>query len=689
MALRNALAVSIPLAIGIEMGNSLAAVALAIGALNVAYADGRDSYLSRARRLLLWSLLTGVAVFVGSISGLSYWAAIVFAAGWAFAAGMMVGVNARTGDLGLNTLVTVIVFAARGADTLQGAFYSGLLVFAGGCIQTLFALLFWPFQRSRPQMLAIGQTFERLAAEVNPDLAAPRFDPLRAPNAKTEETLAALGIDHTVEGERFRLLFDQADRLRLSIYLLKRLRDELGEEDNQSSEVEGDAAEDLDSFLAGTSKVLSEVAQLLITLKRPAEFPTARQEMLDVVERAQVRRRDASMPLGEKIAAALDVISGQLRLVIQLADHSTAPGEAEYLKSVESKPARLQVSNWLPIMRANFTWRSPIFRHAVRLSAAVAVADVIQRGISWQRAYWIPMTVAVILKPDFATTFSRGTLRLGGTIAGLIMATLIYHSLPQSGWTQFFLVGVFAFLLRYLGPANYGVFTVAISGLIVFLLAATGVSPAQVILLRGVNTIAGGLLALTAYALWPTWERFTVSESLAEMLDAGRTYFRQVSLHFTGDDPPGDALLNEARNSWRLKRSAAEGAVDRVLSEPGSARAKTDCLRSILASSFGLGHAVMGLEASLIQKNNVKTAPLEFEQFARDVEFTLYFLSGALRGSAFAYQTLPQLREDYRRMIDSPEAAATLDQYVVAETDRLTVSLNPLREQVARYGSGC
>src|SRR5665213_2687443 len=69
LALRNALAVAVPLAVGIELGNSLAAVAIAIGALNVAFSDGVDPYYQRARRMLLWSFLSALAVFTGSLGG--------------------------------------------------------------------------------------------------------------------------------------------------------------------------------------------------------------------------------------------------------------------------------------------------------------------------------------------------------------------------------------------------------------------------------------------------------------------------------------------------------------------------------------------------------------------------------------------------------------------------------------------
>jgi uncharacterized membrane protein YccC len=688
MALRNALAVAIPLTAGIEMGNPLAAVAVAIGALNVAYSDGRDPYLQRARRMLLWSVLSAVAVFVGSMAGEFHVASVLVAAAWAFAAGMMLAIGTRAGDLGLNTLVSVIVFAAKGSTTPLGALYSGLLVLGGGLLQTGLALLFWPVRANKPQMLAIGQAFLELASEVNPDADTPNFIPIQTPTVQVQETLSALGRDHSIDGERLRLLFDQADRLRLSVYMVNRLRDELGEGDSQKSEAEGDAAEDLDRFLKGTSKLLSAVGDVLVTGTMAADFEALRRPLAELVERAQARKHNTELKLGEPIAAALDVLVGQLRLVIQLATNTTTRGEGEFLDSAHAKPWQLQTTNWRATMRANLTWKSPVFRHAVRLTVCVTVADIIQRSVGWQRAYWIPMTAAVVLKPDFTTTFSRGALRLAGTITGLTLATLIYLLLPQSGWTQLLLVGVYTFFLRYLGPANYGVFTVAISGLIVFLLAAAGTSPGEVIVTRGISTMAGGLIALTAYAVWPTWEKATISDSLADMLEAERAYFRAVADRF-GNPQEGDyRTLDQKRTDWRLKRSAAEAAADRLASEPGNSKVKTDCLNSILASSHALINAVMGLEAGLVQSAPQAT-PAAFRTFANDVDLTLYFLTTALRGSRFAHKNLPKLREDHRRLLESRNALSPLDEYVVIETDRLTVSLNTLREQVARYVSGC
>src|SRR5882724_4668907 len=196
---------------------------------------------------------------------------------------MLISISTRAGDLGLNTLVALIVFEARGVGTLKGAFYTGLLVLAGGLLQTLFALLFWPGRRSTPERLAVGQVYVDFAREVDPNSEASP-SPLSAPTIQAQEALEALDRDHSVSAERFRLLFDQADRLRLSIYLIKRLRDELGEDDNQRSDAEGDAAASLDSLLALTPRLLAATGECLLADQAPAALPALLHDLQSLVE---------------------------------------------------------------------------------------------------------------------------------------------------------------------------------------------------------------------------------------------------------------------------------------------------------------------------------------------------------------------------------------------------------------------
>ena len=104
----------------------------------------------------------------------------------------------------------------------------------------------------------------------------------------------------------------------------------------------------------------------------------------------------------------------------------------------------------------------------------------------------------------------------------------------------------------------------------------------------------------------------------------------------------------------------------------------------MLASSHSLVHAFAGLEAGFLQ-SPLKVMPEALQTFSHDVEFTLYYLSAALRGSVAATQTLPKLREDHRRLLEKRQSLAEADEFVLIETDRITVNLNTLREQVMRY----
>jgi hypothetical protein len=75
----------------------------------------------------------------------------------------------------------------------------------------------------------------------------------------------------------------------------------------------------------------------------------------------------------------------------------------------------------------------------------------------------------------------------------------------------------------------------------------------------------------------------------------------------------------------------------------------------------------------------------EFLIFARDVEKTLEQLATALRGVKVVARHLPDLREDHHRLVDSADSEMIRYALVNEETDRMTNSLNTLREQVLQW----
>jgi uncharacterized membrane protein YccC len=258
----------------------------------------------------------------------------------------------------------------------------------------------------------------------------------------------------------------------------------------------------------------------------------------------------------------------------------------------------------------------------------------------------------------------------------------MFHFLPPGVGLEVVLIGAFVFLLRWIGPANYGIFGIAVSALIVLMIAITGVAPKNVIWARGLNTLMGGTLALIAYAVWPTWERTQVDEVVARLLDSYRVYFARVIEYLEANPSVTPTDLDRLRLASRLARTNALASVDRMQAEPWTRADDIPLLTGMLASSHRFIHAVLSVEAGFVAGNKIRD---EFRAFASDVNAVLAGLAAELRRTLPAGHKWPDLREDHRRLIQNP--LGIIEQYALVnvEADRMTNSLNTLREQVERW----
>ena len=690
IAIRNTVGLALPLIVGFELGMPRGGLAVATGALNVSYSDGSDPYVTRAKRMLLSSVLCAIAVFAGAIAGRNLPGTVAIAMAWAFVAGLVVCISTTASDLGVISTVTLLVFAAQPLTAPQAA-YSALLALGGGLLQTGLSVAMWAVKRYEPERRALANFYEELAhnAEVPAQVAV--AVPTGKASSQAETALAGLGRDTTIEGIRYRALLSQAERLRVGLLTLSRLRVRL---ERESPSHPGGRI--LATYFRMASGVLRLIGNSLMTgslVERP-EVPLA------ALEGGPQELREAALDTKASFLSAvlrearyqMMALNGQVRAAIELANHATPVGEAEFAKQDAEQPWWLRFRGSVATLRANLNLQSSTFRHAVRLAICVAVADVVGRSVDWRRSYWLPMTAVIVLKPDFATTFSRGVLRIAGTIAGLWLATALFHFLPQATVLLILQIVACTFLLRWVGPANYGIFAIAVSALIVLLITILGVAPREVILARGINTAAGGCLALVAYWLWPTWERDDVPERIAQLLDAYREYFHALTKEYVNSasgagvqarlQQGGD--FDEKRLATRRARSNLESSVDRLSAEPGTTAEQMNRLNAMLASSNRFVNAVMALEAGWRHLPPSKIRA-QFGVFAEDVEKTLELLTKMLRGTRVRTKELPDLREDQQRLVRAGEAQNEQFGLVNTEADRITNSLNTLREQVTEW----
>jgi uncharacterized membrane protein YccC len=688
VAVRNTIGFTLAVSLGTLLASPSTGALAGLGALNVSYSDGRDPYSLRARRMLLSALLCAITVFLGAISAHNDIAAIAVAALWAFFAGMVVALGTTAGDLGAITLVTLVVFAAKPLPPLQ-ALGAASVAFGGGLLQTLLSILLLPIRRYGPERRIIADIFGELARMAKSPPSAVNAPPMTKQISDAQEAFAPLARDHGVEAERHVFLLLQAERIRLSVFNLGRLRRRIARDPGGES-----AAAALSRILDDASDALQLVGPTVLAPANPDLAAASTHGPSNRLTADLLRLRALAMPPDHAFFAALlrdarhqsDALRSQIVAAAAAASgtrNDPYPADSQSpVAEASAEPWRLRFQGWRARLAANLSLESTVFRHAVRLAICLAVGDALGRSLSLQRTYWIPMTIAIVLKPDFTSTFSRGVLRVGGTLAGLVLATALFHFFHIGPGTDIALMAVFTLLLRWVGPANYGIFVIAVSALVVLLIAVTGVAPGDVIAARAMNTAIGGGLALAAYAIWPTWEKTQTRSALADMLDAYRAYTSAVTGAYGGQPL---SAIEEVRVRARRARSNAVASVDRMSGEPGVTTRQLTSLNAILVHSHSFVYAAMAMEARLYRLRR-DAQPTWMPGFAASVEHALSAMAGALRDPARLGAGTNRRRGLGDVEVPAPALAPGGNTLLEIEADRVRTSLRSLGEEIARRG---
>jgi uncharacterized membrane protein YccC len=569
---RSAIGVCISLLAGYLTGQPVVAVAAAIGAMSTGFGSLQGIYRTRAATMLLMALAmafsTAVAFFVGHSAVLIVLAVAV----WGFSYGMIAALGPGASAIGVNALVALIVFEHLPQDWALGS-ACVLAMFLGGVVQTVLVVVLWPIQRYPQERRALASAYRDLATYAESSEQHPKV-----PSSAALRVVRATLADPRPFGRRaaaiaFQTLLDEAERIRASLALL------VASEGKTFAEAR-----------ATIARALREIAQSLEDAHAPEDeqlFEQLTRESGNSTVRAlfgQVRAawRAARVPLrGISIPRAVPLFG--------------------------SFP---DIEEPLGIIRANLRGGAPFFRHALRLAIVLGLAATIGEAFALQRGYWVTLTAALVLRPDFTTTFTRGMARIGGTIVGVIAATALVLVVPDTphvylGMAMFFAaIGYAAFQL------NYALFSVTITAYVVFLLALLGIPEHDAIVNRLLATFAGGVLAMLSYLIWPTWEATQVRARLRALVDADLDQTRILLAGLAGDEPRDPARLQAARAQVWAVRASAEESLERMLAEPSTKdRIEPDQALGIMAATQRLGLANTALW-SFYLSDSVEAMPL-------------------------------------------------------------------------------
>jgi uncharacterized membrane protein YccC len=515
---RAALAICVPLSVSFAAGRPTLGVLPATGGLLGTMADAGGPYLSRVKRVCSAAVFGGAAgLTIGAVTHGHGWVAVVALVVVAGVSGLL---SAR-GDIGSVTGLQLLVYTSLGAGPV-GALRPVWHTAAGFLVGVVWALILilpgWlraPYGREQRDVAAVYDALAGLLRSVGGgDFTAARQALTTALNTAYDEVLTARSTATGLNRQRARLLA----ALNAS-HLMAEATVAVG--------------------LAGT---------------RPPPL------VIDVVSRlADAIRTGAPPPM---IPPAWDESAAMLTLRDSMADAARALSRQWYhaWPAAGRAPAAGPV-NWI------FT---------LRLMACMGAAGVVSEVLPLQRSYWVPLTVAIVFKPDYGSVFARALQRGIGTVVGAVAGAVLLV-LVHGTWLLI-PFGVLAALLPFGRSRNYGLLATFLTPLVVVLIDLLNPGGWRLAEDRLIDTLIGcAIVLLIGFAPWPmSWYSHLPLRYARAALDVCR--YMQEALGGSGDSGVSGPDLGGGAPPVRsrMRRSTYRALADlraefqRTMSEPPS-----------------------------------------------------------------------------------------------------------------------
>jgi uncharacterized membrane protein YccC len=226
---------------------------------------------------------------------------------------------------------------------------------------------------------------------------------------------------------------------------------------------------------------------------------------------------------------------------------------------------------WGESLRANWTLRSSMMQHALRLTVVGCADALLMHLLHVNHGFWLAMTSLIVLQPNVAHTLQRSLQRVAGTLTGGVLAALFAATLQE----QPLLIAV----ITVCSVLTCAFYAVDYAWYCVFLTPTFVLSDLPRIHdwhfagVRVAMTLLGVGTALAAMrVLWPASERIALSGFFARCCAADAAYARSILTLWQGRDSTTEAALRKEVASHRracgLASNDAEECVERVMLEP-------------------------------------------------------------------------------------------------------------------------
>ncbi|WP_127960337.1 YccS/YhfK family putative transporter [Serratia microhaemolytica] len=209
--------------------------------------------------------------------------------------------------------------------------------------------------------------------------------------------------------------------------------------------------------------------------------------------------------------------------------------------------------------------KSNALRNAARLGVTLAIGSIIGMLFQLPKPYWILLTIMLVSQNGYNATRVRIQHRAFGTFAGLALSAVLLQ-LPLLEATTLGIMLLITLVANLFLRTNYGLSVVGFTITAVYTLKILTPESAYFLLPRLIDTLIGCLLAFAATLwLWPQWQSGMLRKNAHQALERTQNALRLL----LSEQHPSASQLAYARMRVNQAHYALSTSLSQAMQEPG------------------------------------------------------------------------------------------------------------------------
>ncbi|OOF58959.1 YccS family putative transporter [Rodentibacter myodis] len=299
------------------------------------------------------------------------------------------------------------------------------------------------------------------------------------------------------------------------------------------------------------------------------------------------------------------------------------------------------LKNIISVIFSHFTFESPLFRHAVRLSIVVFICCAIVEFFHFDLGYWILLTAVFVCQPNYSATKTRLRQRIIGTILGVVVGSLLPYLNPTLEM-QLGSIVLTCTLFFFFRSNNYSFSTFFITLQVLISFDVMGFGAATALVPRLADTLIGTAISWFAVSyLWPDWKYLQLDKVSRQAIYSDAQYLLHIisQLQFGKSD---DLKYRIARRNAHQYAAALSSTLSNMNSEPQKYQAYLQEGFDLLKMNYSLLSYISALGSYRNQMTKVQQTTQFLSGFYPTAKKILYALENIEKLSQDIFQKLQE-----------------------------------------------